>query len=116
LTLPPSRSVAAALSTIFRAFQRADSSRSDGLGLGLFIVKQAADLLGHRVEAHSVDGRGSRFAIMHIAVSLRSILEDISAEFSETARLKASPFHPRLALVRLLEQFELFANEIRAAR
>jgi len=55
---------AAALSTIFHAFQRADSSRSDGLGLGLFIVKQAADLLGHRVEAHSVDGRGSRFAII----------------------------------------------------
>ena len=55
---------ATALSTIFRAFQRADKSRSDGLGLGLFIVKQAANLLGHRVEAHSADGCGSRFAII----------------------------------------------------
>lgn len=57
---------AAALSTIFRAFQRADDSRSDGLGLGLglFIVKHAADLLGHRVEVRSTEGRGSCFTIV----------------------------------------------------
>jgi two-component system phosphate regulon sensor histidine kinase PhoR len=53
-----------ALSTIFRAFQRADESRTDGLGLGLFIVKHAADLLGHHVEVHSVEGRGSRFTVV----------------------------------------------------
>jgi two-component system phosphate regulon sensor histidine kinase PhoR len=52
------------LSTIFRAFQRADESRTDGLGLGLFIVKHAADLLGHHVEVHSVEGRGSRFTVV----------------------------------------------------
>jgi signal transduction histidine kinase len=55
---------ASALSMIFDAFQRADESRTDGLGLGLFIVKHAADLLGHRVEVHSVEGRGSCFTIM----------------------------------------------------
>ena len=53
-----------ALSTIFRAFQRADESRPDGLGLGLFIVKRAADLLGHRIEVQSTEGRGSCFAIV----------------------------------------------------
>jgi two-component system, OmpR family, phosphate regulon sensor histidine kinase PhoR len=53
-----------ALSAIFRAFQRADESRPDGLGLGLFIVKHAADLLGHRVEVRSAEGRGSCFAII----------------------------------------------------
>jgi signal transduction histidine kinase len=53
-----------ALSRIFRAFQRADESRQDGLGLGLFIVKHAADLLGHRVEVSSTEGRGSCFAIV----------------------------------------------------
>jgi two-component system, OmpR family, phosphate regulon sensor histidine kinase PhoR len=53
-----------ALSTIFRAFQRADESRPDGLGLGLFIVKRAADLLGHRIEVQSTEGRGSYFAIV----------------------------------------------------
>ena len=55
---------ATAISTIFRAFQRADDSRSDGLGLGLFIVKHAADLLGHRVEVRSTEGRGSRFTVI----------------------------------------------------
>jgi len=55
---------ASALATIFDAFQRADDSRADGLGLGLFIVKRAADLLDHRVEVQSVEGRGSRFTVV----------------------------------------------------
>jgi signal transduction histidine kinase len=55
---------ASALATIFRAFQRADESRPDGLGLGLFIVKHAADLLGHTVEVHSVEGHGSCFTVV----------------------------------------------------
>jgi two-component system phosphate regulon sensor histidine kinase PhoR len=53
-----------ALSSIFDAFQRADESRTDGLGLGLFIVKHAADLLGHRIEVRSVEGRGSCFTVV----------------------------------------------------
>ena len=55
---------ASALSTIFAAFQRSDESRTEGLGLGLFIVKHAADLLGHRVEVRSTEGRGSCFTIV----------------------------------------------------
>jgi signal transduction histidine kinase len=55
---------AKALSTIFRAFQRADESRTEGLGLGLFIVKHAADVLGHRVEVCSTEGRGSCFTVV----------------------------------------------------
>jgi signal transduction histidine kinase len=58
-----------ALATIFDAFQRSDGSRTDGLGLGLFIVKRAADLLGHRVEVRSVEGRGSRFTVAARAAS-----------------------------------------------
>jgi signal transduction histidine kinase len=57
-----------ALSMIFRAFQRVDESRRDGLGLGLFIVKHAADVLGHRVEVGSVEGRGSSFTVVAEAV------------------------------------------------
>ena len=53
-----------ALSTIFTAFQRSDETRPEGLGLGLFIVKRAADLLGHRVEVRSTEGRGSCFAVI----------------------------------------------------
>jgi two-component system, OmpR family, phosphate regulon sensor histidine kinase PhoR len=60
-----------ALSTIFQAFKRADQSRADGLGLGLFIVKHAADLLGHRVEVHSTEGRGSCFTVVASAVHCR---------------------------------------------
>ena len=61
---------AGALPTIFRAFQRADETRLDGLGLGLFIVKHAADLLGHRVEVRSTEGRGSCFIVVADAAAL----------------------------------------------
>ena len=53
-----------ALSTVFGAFQRTNESRTDGLGLGLFIVKHAADLLGHRVGFRSAEGGGSCFTIV----------------------------------------------------
>ena len=53
-----------ALPTMFRAFRRNDESRVDGLGLGLFIVKHAANLLGHRIEVRSAEGRGSCFAVV----------------------------------------------------
>jgi len=54
----------AELGKVFRAFHRADTARSEGLGLGLFIVKSAADLLGHRIQVSSVVGRGSCFAVV----------------------------------------------------
>ena len=53
-----------ALSRVFDAFERAGESRSGSLGLGLFIVKHAAKLLGHRVEVRSVAGRGSCFTVV----------------------------------------------------
>jgi signal transduction histidine kinase len=49
---------------VFRAFRRADATRTNGLGLGLFIVKHAAEHLGHRVELYSGVGRGSRFVVI----------------------------------------------------
>jgi signal transduction histidine kinase len=48
---------------IFEAFTRLDTERSDSLGIGLFIVRYATGLLGHRVEVVSMPGRGSRFSI-----------------------------------------------------
>jgi two-component system, OmpR family, phosphate regulon sensor histidine kinase PhoR len=53
-----------ALPTIFDAFRRGDRTKTDGLGLGLFIVKRAANLLRHRVEVESAEGFGSRFAVV----------------------------------------------------
>jgi signal transduction histidine kinase len=48
---------------IFDAFQRLDPTLSDGLGLGLFVVSRAVELLQHQIEVQSALGRGSCFAI-----------------------------------------------------
>jgi two-component system phosphate regulon sensor histidine kinase PhoR len=53
----------AQLSIIFEAFTRLDSTRCDGLGVGLFIVRRAIEVLGHRIEVSSAASRGSRFSI-----------------------------------------------------
>jgi K+-sensing histidine kinase KdpD len=47
--------------TVFEAFRRMYSATSDGLGFGLFVVRRAADLLGHKIEVRSEAGRGSCF-------------------------------------------------------
>jgi two-component system phosphate regulon sensor histidine kinase PhoR len=59
------------LDKVFRAFHRADTTRSTGLGLGLFIVKGAADFLAHDVRVSSARGRGTCFAIVANAASPR---------------------------------------------
>jgi hypothetical protein len=35
----------------------------DGLGIGLFIVREALGILGHRIDVASTTCRGSRFSI-----------------------------------------------------
>ena len=51
------------LSKIFDAFVRIDATQDEGLGIGLFIVRQATAVLGHRLDVSSVAGRGTRFSI-----------------------------------------------------
>jgi two-component system phosphate regulon sensor histidine kinase PhoR len=51
------------LRRIFEAFARVDSSRCEGLGIGLFVVRRAAELLDHRVEISSTVSQGSRFSV-----------------------------------------------------
>lgn len=48
---------------MFEAFTRLDPARQDGLGMGLFIVRQAVATLGHRIDVASIPFRGSRFSI-----------------------------------------------------
>jgi two-component system, OmpR family, phosphate regulon sensor histidine kinase PhoR len=48
---------------IFEAFTRLDAAPCDGLGIGLFIVRQAIGILGHRIDVASTPCRGSRFSI-----------------------------------------------------
>jgi signal transduction histidine kinase len=54
---------------IFEAFARLDNAQRDGLGIGLFIVRQAIGLLGHRIDLASTPGRGSRFSIFVAAAA-----------------------------------------------
>lgn len=51
------------LPKIFDAFHRLDTTHVDGLGIGLFVVRRAVELLGHRIEVRSQLGRGSRFSV-----------------------------------------------------
>jgi signal transduction histidine kinase len=48
---------------VFEPFARLDIALPAGLGLGLFIVKRAADYLGHRIEVSSAPGQGCCFAV-----------------------------------------------------
>jgi signal transduction histidine kinase len=57
--IPPDK-----LASVFEPFFRLDETRSEGLGLGLFIVRRAADCVGHRVELRSAVGRGSCFTVV----------------------------------------------------
>jgi two-component system, OmpR family, phosphate regulon sensor histidine kinase PhoR len=51
------------LPRIFESFTRLAPGRSNGLGIGLSIVRRALEVLGHRIEVRSVVGEGSRFSI-----------------------------------------------------
>jgi two-component system, OmpR family, phosphate regulon sensor histidine kinase PhoR len=52
------------LRDIFEAFHRVEPTRSDGLGLGLFVVSRAVEILQHQIEVRSTVGRGSCFSIL----------------------------------------------------
>jgi two-component system phosphate regulon sensor histidine kinase PhoR len=51
------------LPRIFEAFARLDAARCDGLGIGLFVVRRAAELLGHHIDVSSCVAQGSRFSV-----------------------------------------------------
>jgi two-component system, OmpR family, phosphate regulon sensor histidine kinase PhoR len=48
---------------IFDAFDRIDAARCEGLGIGLFVVRRAVELLGHRIKISSAPSQGSRFSV-----------------------------------------------------
>jgi signal transduction histidine kinase len=48
---------------IFESFRQLDAERSEGLGLGLAIVRNMSELLGIKVAVVSTLGKGSRFSV-----------------------------------------------------
>jgi signal transduction histidine kinase len=62
----------AQISRIFDAFTRLNSTQADGLGIGLFIVRRATAILGHRVDVSSVPSRGMRFSILAKRAHMRN--------------------------------------------
>jgi signal transduction histidine kinase len=83
-----------ALEQIFDAFRRLDSAASDGLGLGLFVVRRAADLLGHKVEVHSEIGRGSCFAVLAKAAQVPSKPSELAIFSHGNADCLSLPYFP----------------------
>src|SRR6202022_5196929 len=78
------------LATVFEPFFRLDAARSDGLGLGLFIVKRAAECLGHRIEVRSAPHRGSCFAVIAQGADgplMKTSLARISCETAGTRQV-----------------------------
>jgi signal transduction histidine kinase len=51
------------LDDIFKEFEQLHPSRSEGMGLGLSIVRRTAGLLGHHIDVRSAPGEGSCFQI-----------------------------------------------------
>lgn len=60
------------LPRIFESFTRLAPERSEGLGIGLSIVRRALEVLGHRIEVRSVVGEGSLFSIHAPAVAVNA--------------------------------------------
>lgn len=48
---------------LFERFYRVPGTRTDGLGLGLYIAKAIVELHGGRISVESTPGRGSRFVV-----------------------------------------------------
>ncbi len=67
----------------FFQIENAERDRSNGLGLGLSIVKRSAALLGHPLSLQSHPGRGSRFGITVPAVARQPVAEPVPAKLKD---------------------------------
>jgi PAS domain S-box-containing protein len=82
--------------TIFEEFYQIANKarrREQGYGLGLAIVRRAADLLGHSLEMISMPGRGSRFSVeVPLAADLPADLVPAVADAAPEPRRGCSVF------------------------
>ncbi|MCE2880397.1 MAG: hybrid sensor histidine kinase/response regulator [Comamonadaceae bacterium] len=79
------------LDQIFKEFVRLDASESgtEGLGLGLSIVKRYALLLGHRLQVQSQPGQGSEFSVF-VPLTLADPTHDASEAGTTQVRLQGA--------------------------
>jgi two-component system, OmpR family, phosphate regulon sensor histidine kinase PhoR len=76
------------MARIFEAFTRLDPRCDDGLGIGLFIVRQAIGILGHRIDVASTPHRGSRFSIFASGAG------ETGSDHQLAKRIRLSPAKP----------------------
>lgn len=109
--IPPDK-----LSKIFEAFQRLDSAGGDGLGLGLFVVRRAVDILGHGIEVRSTLGRGSCFSILAKAAS-ETYERKPAAAFGNRAQSRDTPVPTKLlCLLRFISRPHVLGRALQPNR
>ena len=107
------------LRAIFDEYHQLDNSarqRSQGLGLGLSIVKSLGDLLGHPTRVRSLHGKGSVFSIeVPLTPGGLSSPPDRRARAADDASTQAAPRTGTILIIEddpeVREHLELFLNE-----
>ena len=107
------------LQAIFEEYHQVDNvarQRSQGLGLGLSIVKSLGELLGHPIRVRSLHGKGSVFSIeVPLTPGGLSSPPDRRARAADDASTQTAPRTGAILIVEddpeVREHLELFLNE-----
>ena len=110
---------ASELKAIFDEYHQVDNAarqRSQGLGLGLSIVKSLGELLGHPIGVRSLQGKGSVFSIeVPLQPSGHSSAADRHPHVSDDAPSQPAPRTGAILIIEddpeVREHLELFLNE-----
>jgi two-component system CheB/CheR fusion protein len=107
------------LEAIFEEYHQVENAarqRSQGLGLGLSIVKSLGELLGHPISVRSLKGKGSVFSIeVPLQPSARSSAADRHPRASEDAPAQTAPRTGTILIIEddpeVREHLKLFLDE-----
>ena len=107
------------LRAIFEEYHQVDNparQRSQGLGLGLSIVKSLGELLGHSIRVRSLHGKGSVFSIeVPLTTGVVPSLPDHRARAADDASMQTAPRTGAILIIEddpeIREHLELFLDE-----
>ena len=107
------------LQAIFEEYHQVDNAarqRSQGLGLGLSIVKSLGELLGHPIRVRSLHGKGSVFSIeVPLTPSGHSLTSDRRRHAAVDASTQTAPRTGEILIIEddpeVREHLKLFLNE-----